>query len=101
MTAHAVMDLYKALEDASARMLQAAEADDWDSVVELEGVCTLLIERLRELGQGAELSPAERQEKHRIMLAILRHDAQIRALAEPWLDLWMDGGPGARAPLLH
>jgi flagellar protein FliT len=101
MTAHAVMDLYKALEDASARMLQAAEADDWDSVVELEGVCTLLIERLRELGQGAELSPAERQEKHRIMLAILRHDAQIRALAEPWLDLWNDGGSGARAPLLH
>lgn len=96
-----VMDFYKALEDASARMLEAAQADDWDSVVELEGVCAVLIERLREQAEGVQLSAQERAEKHRIMLAILRHDAQIRALAEPWLDVWGDGAPSGRAPLLH
>ncbi|TSE28723.1 Flagellar protein FliT [Tepidimonas thermarum] len=96
-----VLDFYQALEDASARMLEAAQADDWDRVVELEGVCAVLIERLREQAEAAPLSPVERAEKHRIMLAILRHDAQIRALAEPWLDVWGDAAPGGRAPLLH
>ena len=31
------------------------------------------------------LSAQERSEKQRIMLSILRHDAEIRNLAEPWL----------------
>ncbi len=96
-----VLDFYKALEAASARMLEAAQVDDWDRVVELEGVCAVLIERLREQAERAPLSPEERAEKHRIMLAILRHDAQIRALAEPWLEVWGDAGLGTRPPLLH
>lgn len=96
-----VLDFYKALEDASARMLEAAQVDDWDRVIELEGACAVLIERLRERADGVQLSPPERAEKHRIMLAILRHDAQIRALAEPWLDVWGDAAPGGRPPLLH
>ncbi|TSE18601.1 Flagellar protein FliT [Tepidimonas alkaliphilus] len=96
-----VLEYYRALEQASERMLQAAEADDWDRVAELEGACALLIERLREAGQRAELSPAERAEKHRIMLAILRHDARIRELAEPWLDVWESTPPGSRSVLLH
>ena len=96
-----VLDFYKALEAASARMLEAAQLDDWDRVVELEGVCAVLIERLREQAERAPLSPEERAEKHRIMLAILRHDAQIRALAEPWLEVWGDAGLGTRPPLLH
>ena len=58
-----VMDVYQALEDASARMLQAAQADDWDRVVELEGACAVLIERLREQGEHAQLTPAERDRK--------------------------------------
>ncbi|MGQ9724602.1 MAG: flagellar protein FliT [Tepidimonas sp.] len=96
-----VLDCYKALEDVSARMLEAAQIDDWDRVVELEGACSVLIERLREQADGVQLSPPERAEKHRIMLAILRHDAQIRALAEPWLDVWGDAIPGDRPLLLH
>jgi len=98
-----VMDVYQALEDASARMLQAAQADDWDRVVELEGACAVLIERLREQAERAELTPAEKEKKHRIMLAILRHDAQIRALVEPWLDTWGDVPPGEpiRSAWLH
>lgn len=96
-----VLDYYRALEQASEHMLQAAESDDWDRVVELEGACAVLIERLREVGTTAQLSPTERAEKHRIMLAILKHDARIRALAEPWLDLWEATPPGSRSLSLH
>lgn len=81
-----LLDYYKAIEDTSAQMLFAAQQEDWDEVVRLEGACAVLIEQLRERSQGLELSVHEQAEKHRIMVTILRHDAQIRNLAEPWLD---------------
>ncbi len=86
MTATNLLDYYKAIETTSAQMLAAAHSDDWDEVVRLEGACAVLIEQLRERSSGMSLSAMERAEKHRIMMTILRHDAQIRSLAEPWLD---------------
>ncbi|HEX5806771.1 MAG TPA: flagellar protein FliT [Macromonas sp.] len=81
-----LLDYYKAIEDTSAMMLDAAQQEDWDEVVRLEGACAVLIEQLRERSEGLDLSVQEQTEKHRIMVTILRHDAQIRNLAEPWLD---------------
>ncbi|MCU0932179.1 MAG: flagellar protein FliT [Serpentinimonas sp.] len=81
-----LLDFYKAIEDTSARMLAAAHMADWDEVVRLEGACAVLIEQLRERGNGIDLSAEERAEKHRIMMTILRHDAQIRHLAEPFIE---------------
>ena len=96
-----VLQCYHALEELSARMLQAAETDDRDRVAELEGACAVLIEQLRAQAKDVELTPQQRAEKHRVMLAILRHDAQIRALAEPWLDAWENTPPGSRSLSLH
>ncbi len=81
-----LLDYYQAIENTSSQMLQAAEADDWDEVVRLEGACAVLIEQLRERSGAMDLTAEERAEKHRIMMTILRHDAQIRELAEPWID---------------
>ncbi len=81
-----LLDYYQAIENTSSQMLQAAEADDWDEVVRLEGACAVLIEQLRERSGAIDLTAEERAEKHRIMMTILRHDAQIRELAEPWID---------------
>ncbi len=81
-----LIDYYKAIESTSERMLAAASAEDWDEVVMLEGACAVLIEQLRERAQGMQLSAEERAEKHRIMMTILRHDAQMRELVEPWVD---------------
>lgn len=80
-----LIDYYKAIEDSSARMLEAALQEDWDGVVRCEGVSTILIEQLRYSAKSQELTHAERREKTRIMQRILRNDAQIRHLAEPWL----------------
>jgi flagellar protein FliT len=82
----ALIDYYKAIEDSSAKMLEAAEAADWDGVVRIESLCAVLIEQLRSYAKCEELSPAARVEKRRIMRRILQNDAQIRTLAEPWLD---------------
>jgi flagellar protein FliT len=84
MTQH-LIDYYKAIEDSSAKMLEAAKAEDWDGVVRFEGACAVLIEQLRHRARLEELDADSRMEKSRIMRRILNNDAQIRYLAEPWL----------------
>lgn len=81
-----LIDYYKAIEDSSAKMLEAAKASDWDSMVRFEGACAVLIEQLKARARDEQLDAAQRAEKSRIMLRILGNDAQIRYLAEPWLD---------------
>nr|WP_315465649.1 flagellar protein FliT [uncultured Rhodoferax sp.] len=80
-----LIDFYKAIEDSSAKMLEAAKAEDWDGVMRFEGACAVLIEQLRQRAGSEELDAASKAEKTRIMQRILRNDAQIRYLAEPWL----------------
>ena len=80
-----MLDYYKAIEAKSAEMLSAALQQNWDSVVECEQSCAVLIGELRVQSQEVQLTAVQRKEKTRIMQNILRNDAQIRVLAEPWL----------------
>jgi flagellar protein FliT len=80
-----LLGYYKAIEDSSLRMLDAARAEDWEGVVRFEGACAVLIEQLRFHARTEVLDDASRLEKNRIMMRILNNDAQIRYLAEPWL----------------
>ncbi len=81
-----LIDYYKAIESSSAMMLEAARSEDWDSVVRYEGACAVLIEQLRSRATTEALDASAQKEKTRIMRRILNNDAQIRYLAEPWLD---------------
>lgn len=85
MTPKTLIEFYRAIEDSSARMLEAARADNWDEVVRLEGACAVLIEQLRLRSRSEDLAQGDKPEKVRIMQRILSNDAQIRYLAEPWL----------------
>jgi flagellar protein FliT len=81
-----LLDYYRAIENASQRMLEAARIEDWDRIVHLEGTCAVLIAQLRHKSRSLRLAPEERKEKTQIMQRILRTDAEIRCLAEPWLE---------------
>jgi flagellar protein FliT len=81
-----LLNYYEAIEKASADMLEAARTGNWDHVIKLEGACVLLISQLKNAAKGGQLSPEESQLKSRIMQRILVNDAEIRNLAEPWLD---------------
>jgi flagellar protein FliT len=81
-----LLNYYEAIEKASADMLDAARAGNWDHVIKLEGACVLLISQLKNAARGAALSNDEHQLKSRIMQRVLVNDAEIRNLAEPWLD---------------
>jgi len=125
-----LLSYYEAIERASADMLSAARAGNWDEVVKLEGACVLLISQLKhaahEPGHGmlrthsaAAHAPSQTHDdaqacakeaakeaakevakvKSRIMQRILVNDAEIRHLAEPWLQDLDDTLAGRRKTL--
>jgi flagellar protein FliT len=81
-----LLTYYEAIEQASADMLTAARDGNWDRVVKLEGACVLLISQLKHAARNKDLAPDEARLKVRIMQRILVNDAEIRHLAEPWLE---------------
>ena len=95
-----VLNYYEAIERASADMLDAARAGDWDQVVKLEGACVLLIIQLKAAARELPLGQDEARVKSRIMQRILVNDAEIRHLAEPWLQDLENTLAGGR-PTLH
>jgi flagellar protein FliT len=83
---HMLIDYYKAIEDSSRKMLNAAKLEDWEQVVRYEGACAVLIEQLRARAASEMLLPEQQTEKVKIMQRILQNDALIRFLAEPWSE---------------
>jgi flagellar protein FliT len=81
-----LLHYYEAIEQASQDMLEAARNGNWDTVVKLEGACALLISQLKHAAAARPLAADEAQLKSRIMQRILVNDAEIRQLAEPWLE---------------
>lgn len=81
-----LLHYYEAIEQASADMVSAARNGNWDQVVKLEGACVLLISELKQAAQGSGLTGDQLQTKTRLMQRILLNDAEIRLLAEPWLQ---------------
>lgn len=96
-----LLDFYKAIENKSTDMLQAAMNSNWDAVADCEKACSVLIGELRAQGKQQALSSQERKEKTRIMQRILRNDAQIRLLAEPWLATLEYMGTAPAGSALH
>ena len=97
---HSLLEFYEAIEKASADMLAAARSGNWDEVVKLEGACAVLIAQLKNAAQSRDLAKAEAKEKSRIMQRILLNDAEIRHLAEPWLED-LDHMLGGRRATVH
>ena len=95
-----LLSYYEAIEKASADMLDAARTGNWDHVIKLEGACVLLISQLKNAARIGALSNEENQLKSRIMKRVLVNDAEIRHLAEPWLED-LDQMMAGRSQTLH
>ena len=84
-------------------MLQAARTGDWDQVVGKLGRrlrhCSIL-QQLKHAANVQHLGSEEAQLKSRIMQRILVNDAEIRQLAEPWLED-LDGILAGRPKSVH
>ena len=77
---------YEAIEQASLDMLNAARGGQWDEVVRLESACALLISVLKLSASSETLDTNQARVKSKIMQRILINDAEVRQLAEPWLE---------------
>ena len=103
-----LLSYYEAIERASADMLAAARTGNWDDVVKLEGACVLLISQLKHEARSGSGAPAlastaemdAARTKSRIMQRILVNDAEIRQLAEPWLQD-LDDTLAGRRQVIH
>lgn len=95
-----LISYYEAIEKASGEMLNAARSGDWDEVCKLEGACALLIAQLKHAASTQQLAGDELPLKTQLMQRILLNDAEIRQLAEPWLDE-LGRQMGGAKPTLH
>lgn len=74
---------YQDLEYTSHLMVLAAHRADWPEVQRLEAMASLQVAALQAPTVATRPTLAQRKARHQALLAILRHDAQVRALANP------------------
>jgi flagellar protein FliT len=66
-------------------MVRAAEKGDWDQVAGMESTCKPIIEQIRNTSIEERLSDDQRRQKIQVIKQILRDDARLRELANPWM----------------
>jgi flagellar protein FliT len=84
------LETYGAIEHICTQMLEAARRDDWDDVARLERKTRPLIDALRPAAGPVAYTAAVDRERMRVLTRIVRLDAEIRKLSQPWnrhLDL--------------
>lgn len=80
--------IYESMSEVSARMVEAARANDWDRLAALERDVASMRDTLatpRSTG-ALPLSVEERSRKLRLIHRILDDDAEIRRHTEPWME---------------
>jgi flagellar protein FliT len=81
------IEIYEEMRALSARMVEAAQASDWDSLIELEKSTSSLRKILMaEDDPNANLTPEESLRKAAIIQRILDDDAEVRRHTEPWME---------------
>jgi flagellar protein FliT len=82
----AQIDTYKEICALSAQMVEAARANNWEQLVDLERHVATLRDSLMADEDNLSLSPRELDLKHGLIQRILDDDAEIRRHTEPWME---------------
>jgi flagellar protein FliT len=80
------IDLYQQMNALSARMVEAARANDWERLIDLERNVAALRDTLMAEDNNATLAPDEIEQKRRLIQNILQDDAEVRRYTEPWME---------------
>lgn len=86
LTMPSQIEIYQEMSALSARMVEAAQAQDWDSLVVLESSVSELRNTLMTDDDNARLTVGERNLKAALIQRILDDDAQVRLHTEPWME---------------
>lgn len=79
------LSLLENMRQISSDMVEAARANDWDRLVNLEQAVASMRSRLADNDKPVS-SPAERARKFDLMKQILADDAEVRRHVEPWMQ---------------
>ena len=79
------IELYEQMRALSGLMVEAARANDWERLVDLENDVAALRDKLI-ADEGGQLAPGEVEQKRHLIRTILQDDAEVRRHTEPWME---------------
>lgn len=79
------IELYQQMSTLSTMMVEAAQAHDWERLVELEREVSALRDQLM-AEDGGDLNDSDRIAKAALIQRILDDDAEVRRHTEPWME---------------
>lgn len=80
------IELYEEMSLLSSRMVAAARASDWDSLIELECRIAGLRNTLMAVPEDSNALAIDLAGKHALIQRILEDDAEVRRYTEPWME---------------
>lgn len=83
------LELYEEMSQLSSRMVEAARANEWEQLVDLEHSVAALRGNLASSVNDAtedNLSPVISSRKRILIQRILEDDAEVRRHTEPWME---------------
>jgi flagellar protein FliT len=82
----AQIEIYEQMCALSTRMVEAARANDWEQLIDLERSVASLRETLVNESEGGTIDAFEAEKKRALIQQILRDDAEVRRHTEPWME---------------
>lgn len=80
------IELYEEMSVLSSRMVDAARANDWEHLIELERSVALLRDSLMSAAENSSPDTGEADRRRDLIQRILDDDAEIRRHTEPWME---------------
>lgn len=85
MSSENVCSLYESVAEVTNQMLKAAQAQDWDTLSELEGTCAYYVEQIKDYDEVTSEAGDAYKRKLKSIKLILANDREIRNLMAPWM----------------
>jgi len=82
----AQIEIYEQMCALSTRMVEAARANDWEQLIDLEHAVAGLRITLVNESEGGTIDAFEAEKKRALIRQILRDDAEVRRHTEPWME---------------
>jgi flagellar protein FliT len=82
----AQIEIYEQMCALSTRMVEAARANDWQRLIDLEHAVAGLRDTLMQEADSGSADPREADRKRELIQRILKDDAEVRRHTEPWME---------------
>lgn len=82
----AQIEIYEQMCALSTRMVEAARANDWDRLIDLERAVADLRDTMMNEAEDGNIDPRNADKKRAMIQRILKDDAEVRRHTEPWME---------------